>query len=71
MFGICLRTELKQTISGAMSKQLEACEICCYRRMLKILYIEHKTNEEVLAIIKIERSLIVSIKKRKAKYFSI
>jgi len=37
--------------------------------MLRISYIEHKTNEEVLGMMKIKRSLIDSIRKRKAKYF--
>ena len=37
--------------------------------MLRISYIEHKTNEEVLGIIEKKRLLIDSIRKRKAKYF--
>ena len=40
-----------------------------YRRMLRISYTEHKTNEEVLGMMKIKRLLIDSIRKRKAKYF--
>ena len=39
--------------------------------MLRILYTEHKTNEEVLGMMKIKRLLIDSIRKRKAKYFGI
>ena len=37
--------------------------------MLRISYTEHKTNEEVLGMMKIKRLLIDSIRKRKAKYF--
>ena len=52
------------TISRAMSRRLEAFEMWCYMRMLSISYIEHKTNEEVLGIMKIKRLLIDSIRKR-------
>ena len=55
------------TISRAMSRRLEAFEMWCYRRMLRISYTEHKTNEEVLGMMKIKRLLIDSIRKRKAK----
>ena len=57
------------TISRAMNKRLEAFEMWCYRRMLRISYIEHKKNEEVLNMMKTRRLLFDSIRKRKAKYF--
>ena len=37
--------------------------------MLRISYIEHKKNEEVLNMMKTKRSLFDSIRKRKTKYF--
>ena len=37
--------------------------------MLRISYIEHKKNEEVLNMTKTRRLLFDSIRKRKAKYF--
>ena len=37
-----------------------------YRRMLRVSWTEHKTNEEVL---KTTRSLLPTIKKRKCQYF--
>ena len=37
--------------------------------MLRISYTEHKTNKEVLGMMKIKRLLIDSIRKRKVKYF--
>ena len=52
-----------------MSRRLEAFEMLCYRRMLRISYTEHKTNEEVLGIMSVKRLLIDSFRKRKAKYF--
>ena len=52
------------TISRAMNKRLEAFEIWCYRRMLRISYIEHKKNEEVLNLMKTRRSLFDSIREK-------
>ena len=40
-----------------------------YRRMLRISWKEHKTNEEVLHKMKTKRSLLNTIKKRKCQYF--
>lgn len=40
-----------------------------YRRMLRISWTGHKTNDEVLNKIKIKRSLISTIRKRKLAYF--
>ena len=57
------------TASKAMNKRLEAFEIWCCGRMLRISYIEHKKNEAVLNMIKIKRSLFDSIRKTKAKYY--
>ena len=37
--------------------------------MLRISYIENRTKEEVLGMMKIKRLLTDSIRKRKAKYF--
>ena len=57
------------TISKAMQKKLEATEMWFLRRMLKIAWTEKKTNEEILNEIGIERSLIVTIKKRQLSFF--
>ena len=40
-----------------------------YRRMLRVSWTEHKTNEEVLKTAKTTRSLLSTIKKRKCQYF--
>jgi len=37
--------------------------------MLKISYLEHKTNDEVLNLANVKRELAINIKKRKARYF--
>ena len=36
------------TITKADKKRIEAFEMCCYRRMLKIRWVDRITNEEVL-----------------------
>ena len=41
--------------------------MCLYRRMLRISWKEHKTNE-VLHKMKTKRSLVNTIKKRKCQY---
>ena len=40
-----------------------------YRRMMRISWTEHKSNEEVLEMTISKRSLAVTIKKRKLQYF--
>ena len=46
-----------------ISDKLEAFEMWLYRRMLRILWKEHKTNEEVLNKMKTKISLLNTIKK--------
>ena len=46
-------------------KRLEAFEMCTWRRMEKVSWTEHKTNEEILETIGEERFLIRTIKTRK------
>lgn len=48
--------------------KLEAFEMWCYRRILKISWRDHTTNEEVLRRIKEKRSLIATISIRRAKW---
>ena len=57
------------TISSTMQKRLEAFEMWCYRRILRISWTERKTNEEILNMMDIERSLILTIRKRQLTYF--
>ena len=40
-----------------------------YRRMLRISWTEHRTNESMLNEIGIDRELVATIKKRKLQYF--
>ena len=56
------------TINVADWKKIEAFEMWALRKMLKISYQEHKTNEEVLKRAKHKRSLKADIIGRKTKY---
>lgn len=49
-------------------KKLEAFKMWCYRRMMKISWRDHITNQEVLQRIEEKRSLITTISIRRAKW---
>ena len=57
------------TISKQMGKRLEAFELWAYRKMLRISYMEHRTNDWVLKLVGEERKLLNSIKTKKCQYF--
>ncbi|KAG1687297.1 putative uncharacterized transposon-derived protein F52C9.6 [Nymphon striatum] len=57
------------TLTKIMMTKIKAFEMWIYRRMLKISYTEHRTNEFVLRKIEAKRSLMNTIKKRKCTYF--
>ena len=57
------------TLTKATTKNIEAFEMWVYRKMLKISYTEHKSNDEVLKLMKMERQLVKTIVKRKCEYF--
>ena len=57
------------TISAEMKRKLEAMEMWCYRRMLKISWMEFVSNEKVLGQVKEEQQILVSITLRQLKFF--
>ena len=57
------------TISIEMNKRLEAAEMWFYRRILRVSYADHITNEEVLDRLSITRQLINQIRKRQIEFF--
>lgn len=57
------------TLTKVMMTKIEAFEMWIYRRMLKISYTEHRTNEFILRTIKAKRSLMHIVMKRKCAYF--
>ena len=52
-----------QILTKATQNKLEAFEMWIYRRMMKISWTEHKSNEEVLEMTIPERSLITTVRK--------
>jgi hypothetical protein len=56
------------TISPTMKKRLEAVEMWFYRRMLRISWTEHATNEEVLTRANAKRGLMNIIRERQLKF---
>ena len=57
------------TISKTLAGRINAFEMWTYRKMLKLSYTNHKTNEEVLDMLHTEEQLLSNIVKRKCQYF--
>ena len=57
------------TLNKILRDKIEAFEMWVYRRMLKISYEQHRTNEEVLRMACAKRSLLHDIERRKILYF--
>ena len=56
------------TISSEMEKKVEAMEMWCYRRTLRLSWTKKVTNEEVLKRIGKERTLMKRIRKRQLEF---
>lgn len=56
------------TLKTSTLNKLEAFEMWTYRRILKISWTSHTTNEEILRRIGIERELLNTVKVRKTSY---
>ena len=50
-------------------KRLEAFEMWCFRRMLRIPWTDHILNESVLDFLDRDRELLKMVKRRKVSYF--
>jgi hypothetical protein len=57
------------TLNKELRENIEAFEMQCYRRALRISYTEHVTNEAVLNEMGTRRFLLGNVKARKLKYF--
>ena len=65
-YRMCLVTEINiLTLRRVVQKQLECFEMCCWRRMEKIIWTDHVRNE-VLFRVKEQRNILHEISKRKA-----
>ena len=63
LYGSETRTMQKEDI-----KRLEAFEMWLWRRIMKVKWTEHKTNEEVLEMVKEKRMLIKTIRERQKNW---
>jgi hypothetical protein len=57
------------TLKEETTDRLAAFQRWTYRRMLKISWIQHATNDEIYRCIGIEQQLIRAIKRRRVSYF--
>lgn len=57
------------TLKLEQRENIEAFEMWCYRRALRISYVEHVSNDEVLSRMSQSRKLLNRVKSRKLKYF--
>ena len=56
------------TYSKIVQNKIDAFQLWCYRRMLKIRYIDEVTNTRVKEIIGVERSWSEDLARRKLRY---
>ena len=52
------------TLNAAMEKRLEAFEMWCWRRMLRVSWVERRTNESIFQEIGMRRELLITIRRR-------
>ena len=57
------------TLSKPAADRIEAFEMWCYRRLLRISWTKKVTNNEVLQRVDSQRTIFIDIKRRKLKYF--
>jgi len=57
------------TLTNASCKRIDAFEMWCYRRMLRVPWIHHVSNETILQRIGGELQFLINIKRRKLEYF--
>ena len=57
------------TLNKELTGNIEAFEMQCYRRSMKVPYTEHVTNETILERVKRGRGLLASVKSHKLKHF--
>lgn len=57
------------TLTKADERRIEAAEMWFLRRLLRISWTSHRTNDSILQELNIQRTLLSNIKRRKLKYF--
>ena len=57
------------TVTETMGKRLEAMEMWCWRKMMKIPWTARRTNEAVLEMVGEKRELLKSVRERQLRFF--
>ena len=69
VYSILLYASECWTLSTAMTKRLEAVEMWFYRKILRISYTRHITNEEVLNRMATTRIILNTVRNRQMSFF--
>ena len=56
------------TLQKDDNRRLEAFEMWIWRRMMKVSWTEHKTNEEVLQMVDTEREMMETLRSRQKRW---
>jgi len=56
------------TISPNCRKRLDALEIWCYHKMMRLSWLKKISNEHVLCMVGMERNLLVTIRRRQSRF---
>ena len=56
------------TFNQTILKKIDAFQLWCYRRMLKIMYTDHVTNKKVKEIMDVDKNWSEELAKRKMRY---
>ena len=56
------------TLQKVDIRRLEAFEIWIWRRMMKVPWTEHKTNEEILKMVETERKIMDTVRSRRKRW---
>lgn len=68
IFSVLLYGAVSWTFTEAMSKKLEVFKMWLYRRILRISWVDHVTNDDVLNRMNNSREIMSIIKARKLEY---
>ena len=57
------------TLRKTDERRIQAAEMWCYRRLLRVSWMEKRTNDSILVELRVQRQLLARIKIRKLTYF--
>ena len=69
IFSVLLYGVESWSLTEATTKRLEAFEMWCYRRMLRVSYTHHTSNITILERLRKDKEIVTTVKNRKLAYF--